>query len=249
MGTGTPSPVIGGSYHSAGGGLPTKRWLRAMELIAGAFLFGALALAEALPKEACVNGGFESGQAPWEGRFALDGEIKHSGQAAARCENRDESAQSGASQAIVLDAKETDLAQRKGFELCFRRGALYGVYPSVGRYCDRTYRDFSEVYKTYMPILRRLGAAGWEPVTHAGSGDKKIAIERFGPRNGEVLFALYNEGPEPREANLSVDLSALRLKRVLSTTELVGGGELPAAEKQVLSLRPDELKVVALKVE
>ena len=150
---------------------------------------------------------------------------------------------------ILLGTRETPLAKRQGLELFFKHCALYGIYPSIGRYCDKTYEQFGDLYRTYMPILRRLGTAGWEPVTHAASNDDAVAVERFGPKDGELLLALYNKSSkQERRARLSVDLGSLGLTRIVQATELVTGKTITVTGAACV-LGPDELRVLAMKVE
>ncbi|NOZ19871.1 MAG: hypothetical protein GXP25_02150, partial [Planctomycetes bacterium] len=148
---------------------------------------------------------------------------------------------------IVLGTKETALATPEGLELFFKRCAVYGIHPSVGRYCDKVYEKRTGLYKKYLPVIRTLSAAGWEPVTHATSGEA-ILVERFGPKEGTVLFTVYNEGTEQTRATLSVDLPALGLKRIASAKELLTGATLDPANI-ALTLPPDGLGVVELRVE
>jgi hypothetical protein len=136
-----------------------------------------------------------------------------------------------------------------GLELFFKRCALYGIYPSIGRYCDKTYEQFPDIYKTYIPILRKLGAAGWEPVTHASTAADKIVIERFGPKDGSLFFTVYNESDREKQIVLSIDLPSLGVKKIAAASELVTHEEIKAGDKLSLSLRPDELKVLALNKE
>jgi len=65
-------------------------------------------------------------------------------------------------------------------------------------------------------VLRKETELGWEPVTHArarnvsGEGPA-VFVERFGPKAGEMILALYTDQGEMRTAEVSVDLSALGL--------------------------------------
>ncbi|MEW6355250.1 MAG: hypothetical protein AB1696_02915 [Planctomycetota bacterium] len=148
---------------------------------------------------------------------------------------------------MILGTKETDLATHDGLELFFKRCAVYAIHPSVGRYCDKVYEKCSDLYKKYLPVIRTLGAAGWEPVTHATSGEG-IVVERFGPKDGAVFFAVYNEGKEQTRAALVIDLSAIGLKRIASAKELLTDATLDPANI-TLALPPDGLGVIELKVE
>jgi len=150
---------------------------------------------------------------------------------------------------IVLLGRERPLATREGLETYFERCTSLGIYPSIGRYCDKTYKKFPDLYKTYMPILRQLGAAGWEPVTHARCSADGVAVERFGPRGGKLFFTIYNETDKPVRAGIEIDLQSLGLKKVTSAGELVRGGSVPASPKIEIELPPEDLRVISLAVE
>ena len=36
------------------------------------------------------------------------------------------------------------------------------------------------LYNTFIPILRRINQAGWEPIPHAAATDRAVWLERFG---------------------------------------------------------------------
>jgi hypothetical protein len=95
--------------------------------------------------------------------------------------------------------------------------------------CDRD-RD---LFVKYIPILRRLNEAGWEPVTCARAGPEGILIERFGAWGARGLyFTVRNSGDAPQRARLAVDLTGLGL----SQRDL---GRLAMAE--IVSRQPLEL--------
>lgn len=105
----------------------------------------------------------------------------------------------------------------------FNKSLLYDIFPSFfnGTYMkddkwvtvhyfkdEKFYERDRHLFKKYIPILRRLFDAGWEPVTHARVTPPSVRIERYGPApNGEVLFAVYNPSNAKVDAALSVDVS------------------------------------------
>jgi len=120
----------------------------------------------------------------------------------------------------------------------FIRGQLFwGFYPAVssaggllaGGTPDRyflhpeLYERDRPLFQSYIPVIRRLSAQGWEPVTHA-TADAGAQIERFGDfSRGPVLLTVCG-----------VDGAALQ---ALITLELDGCGLGSAAQ-------PDELRNV-----
>jgi len=108
----------------------------------------------------------------------------------------------------------------------FIRGQLFwGFYPAVssaggplnGGIPDRYFlhpelyeRDRS-LFQLYMPIIRDLSSAGWEPITHA-SATPRAEIERFGSfRRGPVLLTVRGPQGEPLQAEVTLDIAACGL--------------------------------------
>ena len=86
---------------------------------------------------------------------------------------------------------------------------FYGIYPSFGnlqQIDDESYARLVPLYSKYVPILRRITAAGWEPVTYAISSEPTVWIERFGssPKE-ELLFTLYNSSKQLVTTLISLD--------------------------------------------
>ncbi len=125
----------------------------------------------------------------------------------------------------------------------FHRSALWCIFPSyfngdyfengkwvIGRFFDKAeiYEPVRPLYKQFIPILRRMYAAGWQPVTVARAEPASIRVERYGGGQGsETLLALYNPGKEPVTATLTVPLKQLGLKAT-GATGLVSATELAA---------------------
>ena len=121
---------------------------------------------------------------------------------------------------------------------------FYGFYPGVStiggeekagyanwkRYFGKTRqceRD-RELFKTIVPLVRRLNAAGWEPETMARCGQKNIMVERYGDgRDGrELLFTVRNESNKDiAEVELVVEADANELACLYGDVELQKIGE------------------------
>lgn len=72
------------------------------------------------------------------------------------------------------------------------------------------FRD-KEMIDWFVPLVRMLSAARWEPVRYAtisGEGSEDISCERFG--DGDVVYlTLYNDADETRNCELTIDLDGL----------------------------------------
>ena len=60
-----------------------------------------------------------------------------------------------------------------------------------------------------MPVLQRVAAAGWQPVTHARADG--LHVERFGRRRGRLYFTVRNTGRRAVKSELCIDADALGL--------------------------------------
>jgi hypothetical protein len=56
------------------------------------------------------------------------------------------------------------------------------------------YERDRKLYDWFVPLVRRLSKAGWQPVPHATSPTPNLRFERYG-QGREVFFTLYNPGP------------------------------------------------------
>jgi hypothetical protein len=120
-------------------------------------------------------------------------------------------------------------------EKYFQRSLFYGVYPSMfsvdaanSPYWEtpRWYNRDRPLFKKYIPIIKRLSAAGWEPIPYAHSGDPKVYVERYGMR----LFTLLNDADKPHDTTLTIDLRALNLSTTTTPhiVNLITGADIPA---------------------
>ena len=101
-----------------------------------------------------------------------------------------------------------------------KRCLLYALYPSLftnswkeeGKWRSQHYFMSPELYERdrehfvrYVPIVRRLSQAGWEPVTGARCEDPSIWIERFGGPGDWDHLVVFNAGSGPKLAEVKVD--------------------------------------------
>lgn len=83
----------------------------------------------------------------------------------------------------------------------FFSGDLYESHPN-GYLRDKPLLDW------YVPLVRRLSQAGWEPLRYAKVEEEGIFSERFG-RGASTYFTVYNDGTEKKSVKVSFDLVAL----------------------------------------
>lgn len=90
------------------------------------------------------------------------------------------------------------------------------------------YNKYRSIFVDYVPLVKRLALAGWEPVTNARASDPSIVVERFG--KSDLHLVTYN--PAREGAPLSFDLevaSGLPAKSLSTAVNLVDGTAVPTS--------------------
>jgi hypothetical protein len=144
-------------------------------------------------------------------------------------------------------------------ERYFQRCLFYGIWPgffdeeaaSKDPYwvsAKKWYERDRPLFKKYIPLLRRLTAAGWQPLTHASCDNSNILIERFGPEpDGTVFLTLLNDSADAQNGTVTADLKALGLQPSASARELVSGNVATSSGLGWrVSLRPQQTEVLCL---
>ena len=144
-------------------------------------------------------------------------------------------------------------------ERYFQRCLFYGVWPgffdeaaaSKDPYwgaARKWYERDRPLFRKYIPLLQRLTAAGWQPLTYAACDNPAILVERFGPdKTGELYLTLLNDTTEIQNGTIKPDLKALGLKHRGAARELIGHTEIPLADRGWdVSLRPQQAAILHL---
>ncbi len=134
-------------------------------------------------------------------------------------------------------------------EQYMNRCLFWGIFPGIsnaGPEGGMNYWQHPELYerdrpawRRYIPAIRAVATAGWEPITHAHFGAPQVWVERWGPdADGRVYFTLRNEG-ETVGDRLSINLEAIGLAaRALTARDLLTGEELEATREGAALLIP-----------
>ncbi len=106
-----------------------------------------------------------------------------------------------------------------------------GGYGGRGRFA--TDPRLRALYKKYVPVIRALAAAGWEPVTFAAADDPAVRIERFG-REGRLplYFTAHNASDRRVACAATIDAAALRVNASALCAEALLGGEVKRARAE-----------------
>jgi len=147
---------------------------------------------------------------------------------------------------------------REYTERYFKRCLFYAIFPGFfsQNAADNPYwatpalynRD-RDLFKRYMPVIREVARAGWEPVTFARSDDPQVYVERYGPHDGIAYLTILNAGDKPKQARVTVDLNGFGMTGA-KTTEVMSGRGVPLQPKSAgvasftAQLAPEEVWVV-----
>ena len=121
-------------------------------------------------------------------------------------------------------------------ERYMRRVLFYGLFPSMFSVdaASNPYWENPEIYnrdrslfKKYVPLVREVAEAGWEPVTLARSSNRNVFAERFGRR----YLTLCNDTAKSQKARVSIDFPARR-----QAVERISGAAIPVSAKGLFTI-------------
>ncbi|MEN6303668.1 MAG: hypothetical protein ABFD96_13140, partial [Armatimonadia bacterium] len=92
------------------------------------------------------------------------------------------------------------------------------------------YNKYRSIFVEYLPLVKRLAMAGWEPVTNARASDPSIVVERFG--KADLHLVAYNPAREGAPLTFDLDVDRGSLPNGLScAVNLVDGTVVPATPR------------------
>ena len=121
---------------------------------------------------------------------------------------------SGAKPYLLLMNTDYDRFTPELVEKYFNRCLFYGMWPGFFSHnaADNPYwqnpkwynRD-RPLFKKYLPQIKRVAEAGWQPVTGATCDNEKILCERFGSNEkGEVFYTAFNDTTQAQAGTLRI---------------------------------------------
>ena len=140
-----------------------------------------------------------------------------------------------------LNDKAFTEAPYSGYEIYFEKMLAYGFFPSffsVDASNDPYWKDLKKIengrpfFKKYIPVIKEVAGAGWEPVTYASGNSGDIRIERFGNKD-TFYFTVRNNGNEDVACSVSVNLQKLGKSGKFSGTELIEGKQVKIKGNQL----------------
>ncbi|MBN1672332.1 MAG: sigma-70 family RNA polymerase sigma factor [Kiritimatiellae bacterium] len=119
------------------------------------------------------------------------------------------------------------MAYRKNWRYCYapRDGDVkrrfdeqlpYAFFPALYVHLGNI-EAYRPLYRRYVPVIEKLAAAGWEPVTHARSPDAAVCMERYGAFGDDNLcITARNYSKEGREVAVTLDAQGLGIDAAAS---------------------------------
>lgn len=115
----------------------------------------------------------------------------------------------------------------------FDRSLFYAFYPGMFSHDAATnpyfenpsnYNRDRSLFLRYVPLIRELSTAGWEPITRATSSHPQMLVERYGsdPQSG-LYFAIHHDGEGWGEALIEIDVHALSLTNRVRLLDVMTG--------------------------
>lgn len=138
-------------------------------------------------------------------------------------------------------------APHPGYDQYFQEALFYGFHPSFfsenasddpywrSPYHYNIGRPF---FKKYIPVIREVASAGWQPVTLARVRPANLGLERFGTGDGPVYLTLRNfSNAGPTDFEITLDLKALGWRDAAVTRLLEAEPVTASVEGTTLTLK------------
>ncbi|MEO8583319.1 MAG: hypothetical protein ABI415_05960, partial [Flavitalea sp.] len=155
-----------------------------------------------------------------------------------------------------LNDKAFTDAPYPGYEIYFEKLMAYGFFPSffsTNASSDPYWKDEKKVengrpfFKKYIPIIKSIAAAGWQPVTYATTNVEAVRVERFA-KGDKLFFTIRNNGTSNERCVITLDQQSLGLTGKFSANELVANAPVKVAQNKLsLYIAAGRTAVIAIK--
>ena len=106
---------------------------------------------------------------------------------------------------LLMNLSIDGLDQRAVAEDFHLNAAFWGEIPSTGRFVQRAYQEYGDVTHAYLPTIRELAAAGWQPVSLC----RGPRAERFAGGDADaVMWTVRRLAGQPDVLNLEAEALA-----------------------------------------
>lgn len=127
-------------------------------------------------------------------------------------------------------------------EKYFQRSLFYGMLPSMFSFDAATdayfenpkyYNRDRHLFIKYLPVIKKIAKAGWEPMTFARSSNEDIFIERYGKDYTEALyFTVHNNTDFSQKGTISIKKKENGLTKKLSINEVISNVDVDFTDKE-----------------
>ena len=153
---------------------------------------------------------------------------------------------SGQKPYLLLQNTDFNKFDHSMVERYMQRVLFYGLQPSMfsvdaasNPYWENPalYNRDRDLFKKYVPLVREVAEAGWEPVTLARTSNRNVFVERFGHR----YLTLCNDTAKSQKTRVTVDYPVRR-----QAVERISGATLAVSPKGLftIELQPQSTALV-----
>jgi hypothetical protein len=160
----------------------------------------------------------------------------------------------GAKPYLLLMNTDYDVFNPSMVERYFQRSLAYGMFPGMFSHNaaenpywrnPKWYNRDRPLFKKYLPLIKQVSEAGWQPVPASQSDNDRIWIERFGPRaDGATYLTVFNDTDKTQEGSLKLDTARLSVANAPPPTEVLSGKTFSSTSDWKVSLAPQEVWVI-----
>jgi hypothetical protein len=142
-------------------------------------------------------------------------------------------------------------------ERYFQRCLFYGIWPGFfdqdaaakdpyWTSQKKWYERDRPLFKKYIPLLQRVTAAGWQPITAATCDNPKIWLERYGMPSGDAFYlTVFNDTAQSQDGVVAFGREIPPLSRSVRIRELVSGeSAVRAGQGWRIHLAPQSVAVL-----
>lgn len=118
-----------------------------------------------------------------------------------------------------------------GYKKYFERMLFYGFFPSffsVNSSSNPYWQDSVRYnigrpfFKKYIPLIKEIAAAGWQPVTYAKLTNSNLKVERFGSKQDSIVyFTVFNPTEKTEKTSINIDTRNLDITKVQRIEEMI----------------------------
>jgi len=125
---------------------------------------------------------------------------------------------------LIINNNEKDWSDINKVANLWEIGLFFGIYPGYNwkyQKDEALYKRHKHIIKRFIPLLKQLDTAGWEPLTFAMTDKDEIWIERYGDISSGLYFTVFNTSNEKQKFSIELQKAILRLADRFSCVDLL----------------------------